>query len=291
MDNNIKRYFLEQLKSQKCDVSKEDIINLAEECGIELKNNRMAKEKIIDLIVEHGQYNKLFEYFNEFVKVPTWEVADYYHMTSNEINSLKYIGVIKEETEEKEFYSRSNKEYFTALMYPLSVFNYKEEELKKAYDNAYGGETYALRLETRKSEELKQLISVLSKIFKIEKAPATYDHRNNRGQYTYLKVKLLNNTEEEGNRFLKEIDNLKEEIKQLKKENIEYVKALNEYKNLSRIEPQKRNARGAGRKPKFSKEDIIGMEIMKENGSTYQQIAEEYKTSKVTVIKYLKKKK
>ena len=47
MDNNIKRYFLEQLKSQKCDVSKEDIINLAEECGIELKNNRMAKEKRI----------------------------------------------------------------------------------------------------------------------------------------------------------------------------------------------------------------------------------------------------
>ena len=106
-----------------------------------------------------------------------------------------------------------------------------------------------------------------------------------------MKVKLLNNTEEEGNRFLKEIDNLKEEIKQLKKENIEYVKALNEYKNLSRIEPQKRNARGAGRKPKFSKEDIIGMEIMKENGSTYQQIADEYNTSKVTVIKYLKKKK
>ena len=33
------------------------------------------------------------------------------------------------------------------------------------------------------------------------------------------------------------------------------------------------------------------MEIMKENGSTYQQIADEYNTSKVTVIKYLKKKK
>lgn len=293
MDINIKRYFLKQLKSQRSDVSKEDIINLAKECGIELKNSKIAKEKIIDLIVEHGQYNKLFEYFNEFVKVPSWEVADYYKMTSKEIDSLHYIGVIKEEVEAKEFYSKRNKEYFSALMYPLTVFYYNEEELKKAYNDAYGGDTYALRMETKTDEEVKELISILSKVFKIEKAPATYEHRNERGQYTYLKVKLLNNTEAEGNRFLKEIEKLNEEIKELEKKNSEYRKALNEYNYfspLNKIEPPKRNSRNAGRKPKFNKEDIMGMEIMKENGYTYQQIAEEYKTSKVTVIKYLKKK-
>ncbi|MFQ9546289.1 MAG: helix-turn-helix domain-containing protein [Clostridium sp.] len=289
MGKNIKKYFLEQLNKTN-DVSKEDIINLAQECGIELKK-RISKEKVINLIVEHGYYDKLFEYFNEFVKVPSWEVADYYHMTSKEINSLRYIGVIKEEVEEKGFYSRNNKEYFTAFMYPLTVFDYEEEELKRAYDNAYGGNTYALRIETRTNEEVKQLISILSKVFKIEKAPATYEHRNDRGQYTYLKVKLLNDTEAEENKFLKEIEELNNEIKQLEQKNNEYARELKRYKNLDRIEePSKKNARNAGRKPKFNKEEIIGMEIMKENGYTYEQIAEEYKTSKVTVIKYIKKK-
>ena len=292
MDTNIKRYFLEQLKKNN-DVSKDDIIKLAQECGIELKNSRIAKEKIINLIIDNGFYDKLFNYFNEFVKVPAWEVADYYKMTTKEIDSLQYIGVIKEEVEEKEFYSRSNKEYFTSLMYPLSVFNYKEEELKKAYDDAFKGDTYALRIETKKDAEVKQLISILSKVFKIEQEPTTYEHRNERGQYTYLKVKILNNTQAEGNKFLKEIEELKEEIKQLKKENNEYIKALNEYRYfspLNRVEPPKKNPRGAGRKPKFTKDDVMGMEIMKENGYTYKQIAEEYKTSKVTIIKYLKKK-
>lgn len=211
-------------------------------------------------------------------------------MTSKEINLLRYIGVIQEEVEEKEFYSRSNKEYFTAFMYPLTVFDY-EEELKRAYDNAYGGNTYAMRIETRTNEEVKELISILSKVFKIDKAPATYEHRNDRGQYTYLKVKLLNDTEAEENKFLKEIEKLNNEIKQLEQKNNEYTRELKRYKNLDRIEElPKKNARNAGRKPKFNTEEIIGMEIMKENGYTYEQIAEEYKTSKVTVIKYIKKK-
>lgn len=69
MGKNIKKYFLEQLNKTN-EVSKNDIINLAQEHGIELKK-RISKEKVINLLVEHGYYDKLFECFNEFIKVPS----------------------------------------------------------------------------------------------------------------------------------------------------------------------------------------------------------------------------
>lgn len=308
---NIKEYFIEHLKNPKSEVSKDDILNCALECGLDVKS-KTAKAKIIDLIIDHGAYEKLFEYFNEFITIPFWEVADFYKMTSKEICNLKEIGVIKEETVEKEFYSRQNKEYFNAETYPLSVLNYNADELKKAYDNAFGGEMYSLRIETKTQEQVLELINILEKVFKIETAPKTYEHRNERGQYSYFKIKLLNNTREEENQLLSEISELKKEKEKIKSEYQERIDKLfntletylgeglngvnlerrldklvkNEVNKLNTIPIN--NSRGAGRKPKFDKNKIAEMEIMKENGYSYSKIATEYNTTKATVIKYLR---
>lgn len=308
----VREYFIEQLKATKSDVSKDDILGFASECGLDLKP-RTAKTKIIDTLIEHGHYDRLFEYFQEFITIPFWQVADFYKITSQEVKNLKTIGVIKEEPIEKEFYSRSDHDYFYADTYPLSVLNYNAEELKQAYENAFGGEVYSLRIETKTQEQVLELINVLGQIFKVESAPKTYEHRNERGQYSYFKVKLLNNTQEEENRLLSEISKLKNEKKKIESEYQERINKLfstletylgkdlnginlerrlenlvNNEVNKLNIIPSK-NPRNAGRKSKFDKSKITEMEIMKENGFSYNQIAKEYNTTKSTVIKYLKK--
>lgn len=315
MSEYIKYYFIRELKARTSDVAKEDILNLALECGLDIKP-RVARVKIIDMLVEEGHYDRLFEYFNEFITVPVWDAADYYNMSTNRVTQLKSIGAIKEEPIKKEFYSRQDKSYFNADTYPLSIFMYKEEELKSTYDKAFGGNTHQLRIETKTNEEVKELITILEKVFKIEKAPTTYQHRNNDGQYTYFSVKILNNSEEEQNALLAQISKLKAAQEKLKKEHKEDMSKIlrtlkeylgedvalynldikleelvnnNEVNKLNSIPSQ--NPRNAGRKPKFNKNKIIEMEIMKENGYSYKAIAEEYNTTKATVIKYLKHKK
>lgn len=303
----VKEYFLNKLNDRKSPVSKDDILNLALECGLDIKP-RIAKIKIIDEIIEQGYYDKLFEYFNEFITIPSWEVADYYNIATNKIKQLKEIGFIKEDPIVKEFYSRTNKEYFDADTYSLSILNYDKEELKKAYDNAYDGNMYNLRIETKTKDEVLELINILERIFKMQKTPSTYEHRNGDGYYSYFKVKLLNNTEEEENLLLAKISKLKakqEKIQQDCEEQIDKLlnklkKYLGEDLNIFNLERKLdrlvnntlvNNSRGAGRKPKFDKIKVTEMEIMKENGYSYNQIAAEYKTTKATIIKYLKHKK
>lgn len=305
----VKEYFIKQLKSSKSDVKKDDVIKCAEECGIEIKNKRMALTKIVDLIVEEGFYSKLYEYFSEFVTVPFWEVADFYKMSNEQIKRLKDIGVIQEEPITKEFYSRAEKSYFKADTYKLSIFNYNKEQLEIAYNNAYGGDMYSLRIETNTMEEVEKLINILNRTFKVEYKPKTYSHRNERGYYTYIKVKPLNYSKEEENKLLNKIQQLEEEKKKMEElhhQKIEQIyKILGKYlgdnlalgnlnvklNKFSKGIEIKKNTRGAGRKPKFDKNKIMEMEIMKENGYSYNEIAKEYNTTKATVIKYLKHKK
>lgn len=212
----VKEYFINQLKSRNSDISKEDILNCALEFGLDIKQ-RMAKDKIIDILVEQ-HFDRFFNYFQEFITIPEWEVADYYNIATNKIGQLKTIGAIKEDPILKEFYSRSNHEYFNAATYPLSVLNYDRNELVNAYDNAFGGDMYSLRIETKTKDEVSGLINVLEKVFKIEKAPASYEHRNGDGYYSYFKVKLLNNSTEEENFLLSEISKLKKEKQKVKDE-------------------------------------------------------------------------
>ena len=69
----------------------------------------------------------------------------------------------------------------------------------------------------------------------------------------------------------------------------ENEKILSEYNLL--LEKNKHNGRGAGRKPKFSKAEIIGMKMLYERGKSTREIAKIYNCSHVTVNKLINEQK
>ncbi|MDK0764234.1 hypothetical protein P5E87_15905, partial [Clostridium perfringens] len=76
-----------------------------------------------------------------------------------------------------------------------------------------GQEGFKFRIETNSKDEVEILINELRKLFKIEKTPQIYERRNERYN-TYFTVKLLNNSEFEQNKFLSEIESLKNKNKE-----------------------------------------------------------------------------
>lgn len=216
INDYIRDLFIENLKSlKKSSVDKEDIIRIAEEYGISFKP-REAKAKIVDKIVEAGFYDRLFQDFQEFIYVPVWKVAEYYGFRSEKIDQLRSVGVINVDVKEDSFYSRENRCYVSYNSYPLSVFNYKKEELEKAYNLAYGQKGYKIRIKTTTIEEVEMITNELKKVFVVENNPVSYEHRNEKGYYSYLTAELLNNSEYEGNKLLNKINRLEKRIKELK---------------------------------------------------------------------------
>ncbi|MHC9416730.1 hypothetical protein ACY0IV_16550, partial [Clostridium perfringens] len=80
MKDNLKEFFLNELKNNK-DTPKQEIIKLAEECGIDFKP-REAKSKIIDKLVAAGEFNTIFNKFEKFGYIPTWTIADFYSVNT-----------------------------------------------------------------------------------------------------------------------------------------------------------------------------------------------------------------
>lgn len=213
-----KKAFINALKnSSNKEITKDDLQRVGEEKGIEFPK-KISRDKIIDLIVEKN-FEFLYEAFEEFLYVPVWEVADYYNLTTEKINKLQELGIIKEQPKEKEFYNKYHKDYYTANTYPLDILdNYTKEELKEAYDNAYGGTGYKIRIETIKEDEVSPIVEELEKVFDIPYKFETYEHRNKDGYYTYLSVKLINDTDIKKDALRLEIDKLNRELKTTKEE-------------------------------------------------------------------------
>ena len=284
MKDNLKEIFLNELKNNK-DTPKQEIIKLAEEYGIDFKP-REAKSKIIDKLVVAGEFDTIFNKFEKFGYIPTWTIADFYGVNTERIDQLHKIGAIKEIPVKREYYSRSSKSYYTVNTYPVSVLEYSREELEEAYNQTYGQEGFKFRIETNSKDEVEILINELRKLFKIEKTPQIYERRNE-GYNTYFTVKLLNNSEFEQNKFLSEIESLKNKNKETeeyyrdvlsgiyKKFNVDsrmdLMRVSREYLELK--EKSKKNSRGAGRKPRFTEEEKNIIRAQRKEGKTIKELA------------------
>lgn len=302
--------FLKALENSK-DITKDDVWRIAEEYGLSVPK-RMAKSKIIDIIASE-YLERLYEAFSEFIYIPVWEVAGFYGLTTEKINKLQELGVIKEHPKVEEFYNRSYKEYYNANTYPLSVLDYNTENLDEAYNLAYGGHGYRLRVETKTTEEIEPIVTELKKVFDIAKAPDIYPHRNNDGYYSYLSIKQINNSNFKHNAYKLKINDLEDDIVKLKEKHkaeiekikskvaehlgIEFngyadiIKFKREYEELKKqisetnesIEKNNnskvqkiKNERGAGRKALFSDEDKRQVKLYREKGKTIKQISQLY---------------
>ena len=311
----IKELFINDLKkmdSAGSHVKKADLLAIAEEYGLNVKS-REAKVSIVDKIIKAGFYERLYQDFQEFIYVPSWEVGKFYNLKNEEINQLKFIGIITEDIKKESFYSKDIKSEVFYNSYPLTVFNYDVEELNKAYELAFNRARYKLRVETKTTEEVSRITEELKKTFiVVGDKPDIYPHRNQEGYYSYYSVDLLNNSNYEGNRLLKEIDSLKAEIKQIKEDNREEVKSINkkwceatgfksflEAKNIERIEEYYKNKieqlisennsienstkinneRGAGRKELFTEGDKELIKMYRLQGHTMKDLAKMFKCS------------
>lgn len=211
-------YVIEELNNNNSCIPKDEVIEIAKKCDIEFKP-REAKTKIINKILDSGNYDKLFDKFKDLIYVPIWKVADFYGLNSDQIENLREIEVIKEQPTEDHWYSRRDRKYIAFNKYPLSILDYDKEEIEKIYKLSFGKEGNKIRLETTGKEEVDQLINDMKKVFTIKYEPVTYAHRNGKGFYTYFTIEALNNTEYETNMFLATIEKLKQEIKDIKEKN------------------------------------------------------------------------
>lgn len=311
----IKKLFLEDIERQDSKgshIMKEDIIRIAEEYGINFKPKE-GKRTIINKIIQAGFYEELFNDFKEFIYIPVWKVAEFYKLNNEQINKLKEIGVITAEVKQDAFYSKDNRDYVYYNKYSLDVFNYSPEGLLRAYNEAYGQEGFKVRIETKTEEELTPILELLKGIAIINNVKS-HEHRNQQGYYNYFTMEILNNSEVEGNRLLKDIEKLKAEIKQLKeahKEDIEeinkkwcnavgvesYIKArankdiLEYYKNKAqRLEEElkNKNNRGAGRKPKITAETKEQIKEDRAKGKSIRELAKLYNCSTGSIYNIIK---
>lgn len=205
------------------EVSKDDLIKLGEECGIEFPK-RISKERVLIMLLENDLQDKLREYFNEFITFPIWTVADYYGINTKDIDRLEECKFFCESFKTKEFYNRSNKDYYTAKCYYESAFKYDKEKIKQQL-NELKGKGYKLRIETENKEELSLITNRLKDIFEL----GTIDiyEKRNEGYYSYTSITLPNDTDYKKNELLvkiKNLENSKKESDDVKDERITELK-------------------------------------------------------------------
>ncbi|GAA0068424.1 hypothetical protein UT300002_32110 [Clostridium perfringens] len=135
MKDNLKEFFLNELKNNK-NTSKQEIIKLAEEYGIDFKP-REAKSKIIDKLVVAGEFDTIFNKFEKFGYIPTWTIADFYSVNTERIDQLHKIGEIKEIPVKREYYSGSSEPDYTVNKYSVIVLEYSREKLDEGYNQTY----------------------------------------------------------------------------------------------------------------------------------------------------------
>lgn len=315
--------FTEALYYSK-NVTKNDILRIAEEIGLVVKNKRMAKDKLIQEFINQNRFEQLYINFKEFLYIPCWQVADHFNMNTEEIDRLYELGVIKETPKEEQYWNKHLKEYYSINTYPLDVLdNYTSKELKEAYATAYGNKGFNMRIETETKEEADALIQEIDKIFEITREPSYYSRRTH-GINTYFTIKKPNNTKLEKARYRVEVDKKDKEIHKLKSEHKEdkerLIKQIGLFMGISNaklidirekshesyalaleneklreeneklkleLEQSRANRKNAGRKAKFTEQEITTMQMYKLQGKTMREIAEIFNCSVATIHKWI----
>lgn len=313
--------FKNAISNRDAEISKETLFEYAKNNNIQIKNKRISR---IDLVNEiyFSCKEKFFDDFKTELYIPHWQTYSFFDITSRQLENLRNSGFLKEagiDYKEKTFSSKYEK--YQAFAYQATILELDKADFVEILQEICT--QYAVRIETQTEEEVSKLINKFTAVGEISKNPASYKHRNGKGYYTYFSIRPFSHTKHEQNKYLAdikalkaEIKSLKEKIEQMKKEQNEIIdKTLNEHKhkistclNISedfsmidlmqlrsklentekKHEKREKNERGAGRKAKFSDEQIQQMKEMRKIGKTHQEIADFFHVTRQTVIKYLK---
>lgn len=281
LDKMIDNLFFKAVLNSNKYVEKESVYGFLLDHGIDCKMT-LAKKKMLELIKDYGLYEKFFNEYYEYVYVPSWSIGEYFGMESKKIDELAKLGVITEDSRDDTFWSKKNKCEVPYKEYLIEVLlNHTKEELQDAYENAYPTDSYALRVETKTKEEVQNISKLLGKIFLLDKDPASYEHRNEQGYYTYYRVKIKNDTKEMEDRLLAEIVELKEIIR--KKD--ELIEELREnivpgYNDLNTYHIEKQNQILISENSRIReenrtlKEEVEYLKTIKEDIATDKRVSE-----------------
>lgn len=224
-----KQIFLENIyrtDSAGSFLSKDEIINFAKKYEIDFKP-REAKKTIINKIIDSNNLDKLFNENIDRFTIPVWKVADFYGLNSDDIESLRALGIIKEEPIKDSFYSRLNRNVVEYNAYPVSVLSYDKDFLTDQFNLAFNFNGVKVRIETKNKNDIAPIIDLLRKVA-IVNEPDSYEHRNKNGYYHYLYLKMLNNSEIQSNKLLLDIEKLKKENECLRDFHRNEIKRIND---------------------------------------------------------------
>lgn len=286
INEQIKKIFTENIHrniGKNKPIAKEDIIHFAQGYGIEVKSKE-AISTILEKIEDSNLMNELCEAFNEFLYIPSWSVAEYFGIETNELNRLLENNLIVADTKVGSFYDKKDKRTVEYDLYNLDIlFKYETEQLKEIYNKAFNHSKYNIRLETTNTDDVQLIINELQKIFIVGHSKS-YEHRNKEGYYSYFNIELMNSTEQEANALLTKINTLETKIKDLTTENSQLKKSVNMemYENMklqNEVNSLHKKLCSGGRKHKFNNDQVNDILKARKEGKSIRALAKEFNCS------------
>lgn len=218
MNDAQKKYFITEISKNKgsdTEVMKDDIVKFALECGLNIKKST-AKATIVEEICK-DHLEKFYKEFHKYFYVPIWTIAENLRISQNKLNALMEIGALKEyKSTYQEFKGRDGK--FDALVFSIDILELNAADLENLYNKTFRN-NHRVRIETKTTEEVEELVTELSKIFEVDRPSKPYEHRSGEGQYTYLSIRKIDNDVLVQNKLVAENAKLKLDNAQLKEEN------------------------------------------------------------------------
>lgn len=212
-------------------IEKAELVALATELNIDFKA-RESKDKIIKKIVEAGKEQELYERFKDRYLLPAWVVYKYFGLYYDKWEALEELGIVQCEKGAKIEYDKEYKMEYEAPMYKVELLEkYDKEYLQEEYNKAYKQKSYKLRVEVESLEDAEYIERELSKVF-IVASRTEYEQRLEDGYYSYLKIKELNDNEQQTNALLLEIEKLKRKMEKREKEHKEELERRCDLLNL-----------------------------------------------------------
>ena len=273
INEHIEQLFIENLKiniGKNKPIAKDDIVRFAQEQGIKV-GGKDSIASILERIDDNDLIDKLYNSFVEYIYIPSWKVAKYYGLESYQLEQLKKFNMIEADKKEGSFYSRESRCNISYDLYPFDMlFKYNSEQLKDLYNKTFNKPSYKLRLGTKNKEDVQIIINELEKVFKVG-TYESYENRNKQGYYSYFDIELMNNNEQSTNTLQTKINELESQIQSLKLENSKLQNKI----ECSTI----KNERGAGRKKKFTTDQVNDILKARNEGKSIRLLAKEFNCS------------
>lgn len=186
-----KKLFFETVASNFCkEIQKSTLIFFCMDYNISIKTTD-SRAKIVDAIENSSQAEMFYETYKDVIFIPAYKIAKELNCNKKDLSVLLNLQIVKSRSETISVYSRNERGYIDVLCYSADFLDTDSETVKSALDDYYS-QACSIRIETKKHAQIKDIISLLEKLFYVEEDKiSSYEQRNGSGYYHYLRVHPL----------------------------------------------------------------------------------------------------